>query len=146
MIKPLPPLTRSHLCCPFRQPPCASFQSAPCGPKRPFHLTGTASNVTNRPRLHNLQTPVCKLSLPGQASDVANRQYHSTWKTDSRIGLSIEIKPLPPLTRSPFRLTGTASDAANWPRLHNLQTPVCKLSLPGQTSNVANRLYAYLAG
>ena len=25
-----------YLCCPFRQPPCASLQSAPCGPKRPF--------------------------------------------------------------------------------------------------------------
>ena len=49
LIKPLPPLTRFHLCCPFRQPPCASFQSAPCGPKRPFHLTGTASNAASRP-------------------------------------------------------------------------------------------------
>ena len=28
-----------HLCSPFRQPPCASLQSAPCGPKRA--LTGT---------------------------------------------------------------------------------------------------------
>lgn len=51
-----------------------------------------------------------------------------------KTGLSIEIMPLPPLTRSPFHLTGTASNVANRPRLYNLQTTNSSLqTIPSRT-------------